>query len=1477
MLQRPVPALQFTVVAEKSAPGGKGQPVKTALATTVLDLSTLVSAEEHPVVSLLLPVKHASASSAATTLVSQRSDIAGWLLVGLRFLPSSPALEIKSDLEALQAAMLAQWAALAAFPTQYCLGVGSNPDADTGATLRALQGNPAKLCTNNVHIALASLQFASQRFVADTFSGCEVGAVTCVIRAGGDPTCSAQIMGHIQGDRVAWYRADGVVKVLRESSVSMVLSVQLFKGEYDAALGDCEDAIAEAIIPVSREQLDKGLPFNFLLPLRDKRGERAASLTMSVQLTTLGGDTEAALADTAGSALLTSATGQVPSAASPSVPLRVEFCEGNIADSEQDERVEPFFECSLLLPEQEELLANASYATKARTGFLRMTDKLESWRLDCLVHVPPASVASMSLASSTMLTASRTRPGFDAAQLSTGACILGVVCRDASKQGCPEIGWARIALPRQLILHGKAVEQWITLSPPNSASGNTQRVHSSGATGGKHSRMRIKVSVDHNNYDAAYAPFGVGAVLLRAVGVHDFRAGMNDSLVQARLSAYSWPRGVPVDPSELREEQLFAQLSAHPAAYINEMAIFNQDSLVAALPVPGGFGDVRLDVKTFTTNTAYSTSFPIMATTTKCAAGAELPAIPVLSLNLSRERSPELSKTDPNRPQRARLEPQLQVAAAYVPYVTGKLVLHCTGIELLATSSNSVPRAAVLRSGDSPLALRYLLGNNSSKFMFSRPFAAGSGPSSAGAARSLGGPPTLAESPNITFLEVDTFEVISTSIRRGEHMSMMPLFVSLLEQWDLLDPVVERRGQQSCVGVGYVPTAVCYYQAMRAAASAPMEARADSSSVVGSPAASPWLASIVDIFDPSTKLKVAVLHLNIQFVMTGVPEHVLRLLGSTVCRFLSDPSAKARVELGLKQSFVLADADRSGAVSSEELLQVISQAGSGGGKGSLQRQKASRTGTGTVGMENSVGLLLQLANLPEDDLDGVNPDTARDVVRRIFAQLDVDGDGLVSWWEWKSVLTASILGHNPTSTQIFHLDALVVGLLAACDAIKSLSLSSKLQSLGDQYAGVGSVELNAVLPYIRLRVAGYDATSMEAIAVQDDDTVSVGSAPSKTVSRLHSMVKSLRLTNSALAKRFERALATAQNLAINLDQDTQLVTQSGATGAADNRHGAKLSEIEALEQRVQDTAHQSEQNLSSFLTAKERADRLTAQLNELKTLAAVAQAGRAQPEAYSFNAHLEKEIQASEEKVKAAQKLRKQRTSEIFSLFRLKALVSKLIMPKVQQRRRDKAAAELARLLANQAVRRNYLNEKDKRKKAAMLLQGAGRGLLARKKVKEMHDVATKTQSLFRARLAKRTLHGLREERAEQERVERERQLELRRNIAACRIARNMRVFTQRLKEEKNSAAVRLQTALRGRLNFKAAKKVANERRAERDQRSEEERRLVAELAAAQEAERRRQEEDSKRQTAALKLTRALSVKYVALLFSCYRIVFSPD
>jgi uncharacterized protein YejL (UPF0352 family) len=484
------------------------------------------------------------------------------------------------------------------------------------------------------------------------------------------------------------------------------------------------------------------------------------------------------------------------------------------------------------------------------------------------------------------------------------------------------------------------------------------------------------------------------------------------------------------------------------------------------------------------------------------------------------------------------------------------------------------------------------------------------------------------------------------------------------------------------------------------------------------------------------------------------------------------------------------------------------------------------------------------------------------MVRRIFSQLDVDGDGLVSWWEWKSVLTAAILGHNRTSTHMYHLDALVIGMQAAHDAIRSLSLNQSLQGMVSNYQGdAGDATTRSMLPYIRMKVQGYDPSSLEAIVVPDDDEVSVGSAPSKTVTRLHSMVKSLRLTNSVLAKRFEKALSVAQNLAIDLDQDAV----GGATTSDQQRGGAKLSEIESLEQRIRDTEHQSEENLHSFLTAKERADRLSAELAKLQTLASVAPT-QAKPEMRLFNEELEREIRANEEKLRNAQILRKQRTSEMLSLFRLKALVSKLIMPKVHRRRKEKAAAELARVLRNKVVRRNYAAEKEKRAKAALVLQGAGRGLLGRKKVKEMQAVATKTQSLFRAKMARRQVQNLRVEKEERDRLERERQWQLKRNMAALRITRNLRVYVERIKAEKNSAALRLQAALKQRLKFKVAKKEAAERRKQQDLRSAEEKRLAEELAALQEAERRRAEEERRRQEAALKLTRVLSNQYVHFL-----------
>lgn len=1439
---------------------------RTLIGSCTFDASCLISYTDAPLVKCLLPLIRPGVNPSLTVL--NKADVCGWLAVGFQFRPASAGGDVKADMDLTEAALQAQWTSLIAFSTQYCLGLSTYADPNSVAAIKALQANPNKLQNGSLHVALSTLQFAAQTGSSNVQSDWEDSEVTCVVKVGSDPDSSVQISGAIQNDQAVWFKPDAVMKFARESSTSACLFVYLLRGRFDAAMTDASTVVAAANLTLSQDQLQKGLPINFSLPLRDTAGERSATLGLSVQLTTIGDSAE--LSGDVSSTFAPSATAN-NNTQSP-VPLRIEFCEGNIADS--DDHMEPFFECSLLLPEHEELLAGPAYSTKARTGFLRLSDSLEYWGLDCTLHVPPASVASINSTTATMLATNRSRAAANSANLNSGVCVMGVVCRDASKQGCPEIGWARVALPRQLVLHGKPMEQWVSLTPPSRSGASGSPI--TPPVGGKHSRMKLRISVDYKDYDAAYSPFGLGAVMFRVISVHDARAGVNDDLVSARVSSYSWPDGAPTDVLDLKEDNMFAQLNAHPAAYINEMSVFNEENLVGSLPVAGGFGEVKLSVKTFTTSTSYMASFPIMAATTKATESNELPAIPLLSLNLSRERVVEMvSKDGTQRPARARLEPQLQVMAAYVPYVTGKLVLHCTDVTMVTPPAETVPVGTVLKNVASPLAIRYLLGNNSSRFMFSRSFEL-STTDGAGKPKPLQGPPTLNQIDNVTFMEVNTFEIISNSIRRGENFSMLPLFVSLLEQWDLLDPAVDRRGQQSCVGIGYISTAALYYQALRAAASTPMKVQSSSSaSQAGNTAggalpstavaASPWLVSKVDIFDPKSKLKVAVISLNIQFVMSGLPDHVVRMLSNTVSKSIGDASAKARIELGLKQSFVLADVDKSGAVSSAELLQVINNSGRANARGRPNnksgRLMATQKGE-TIGMENAVDLLFHLANVSEAEMNAVDEQSLNDLVRKIFAQLDVDGDGLVSWWEWKCVLCASILGHNSASKFMYHLDALVIGAQAANDALKTLFLTLPAEDNYDSKAGAQ----HSMLPYIKLKMKHSDNLSEPVIFEEDDGLLTPELQPSKTVSRLHSMVKSLRLTNSILAKRFERALSTAQNLSIDLDQDA---LQHSASNAGASRQGAKLSEIEYLEARIHDTEKQSEQNLSSFLTAKERADRLSAQLLEMKSTADIMEQSRSKPELFGFNAQLEQEIAANAEKLRIAQQMRKQRSSEIFSAFRLKAMISKFLMPKVYQRRKDKAAAQLAHVLQSQAVRRNYLAEKEKRKQAALVLQGAGRGLLGRKRVKEMNLVATKTQNLFRGKMARRTLANLKEQKAEREAAENQRKQQIKLNMAAFVVTRFVRNCAHRNREEKNSAALRLQSLLKKRLDFKAAKKVVNEKRADRVERHAEERRLAEELARMTAAEKARAEEERRRQEAAMKLTRALSMRCVDLHLPC--------
>lgn len=167
------------------------------------------------------------------------------------------------------------------------------------------------------------------------------------------------------------------------------------------------------------------------------------------------------------------------------------------------------------------------------------------------------------------------------------------------------------------------------------------------------------------------------------------------------------------------------------------------------------------------------------------------------------------------------------------------------------------------------------------------------------------------------------------------------------------------------------------------------------------------MRSNVDFYDPKTKVKKATITINVQFILDSIPLHVLKMLNKSMNTTINDPFSKARAELGLKQSFVIADVDKSGSISSNEILEVIKNIG----KEKKNKSKSLSQSKEFVGMEDAIVLLLHLANICEDQLMEMDDNKLVMIVKEIFSKLDIDGDGQVSWWEWKNVLTASIKGN----------------------------------------------------------------------------------------------------------------------------------------------------------------------------------------------------------------------------------------------------------------------------------------------------------------------------------------------------------------------------------------------------------------------------------------------------------------------------------
>ena len=264
---------------------------------------------------------------------------------------------------------------------------------------------------------------------------------------------------------------------------------------------------------------------------------------------------------------------------------------------------------------------------------------------------------------------------------------------------------------------------------------------------------------------------------------------------------------------------------------------------------------------------------------------------------------------------KAKKPPQLLLDTSFVPFVNGSLIFSIGDVTMVGASASRFQNLGS-RTG----AIRYVLGPNTYTF-----------------SPSIGlDPPTSVTSTTVNIANIDLFGA-SDGAQTFPSNKTVALPVNTLMETSYggecsfevqvylldIDSGDANFGSEYCIGVGVIQTAPLYYLALRNAASSSMPPNGSSTHVhakhIG---ASPWLMSRVNIIDPLINQVVAVARISTMFMLESVVSPVCKLL-QTATGLPKDQDSKARIELGLKQTFLVADVDKSGNVSRDEVSTIL--------------------------------------------------------------------------------------------------------------------------------------------------------------------------------------------------------------------------------------------------------------------------------------------------------------------------------------------------------------------------------------------------------------------------------------------------------------------------------------------------------------------------------------------------------------------------
>jgi hypothetical protein len=383
----------------------------------------------------------------------------------------------------------------------------------------------------------------------------------------------------------------------------------------------------------------------------------------------------------------------------------------------------------------------------------------------------------------------------------------------------------------------------------------------------------------------------------------------------------------------------------------------------------------------------------------------------------------------------------------------------------------------------------------------------------------------------------------------------------------------------------------------------------------------------------------------------------------------------------------------------------------------------------------------------------INSEDLENIVKSIFSKLDVDGDGFISWWEWKSVLTASLCASNTNTNNsnddddddkiiqkiISPVDPLLISIFAANGAMNASSSSSHIPKTVRFPEEYNMKELLAMISKLQQKfgadIVGYNNNFQQVVPQQgllpipEEDFGNT----SKVASRLNQMVKSLRYSNNVLSKRLEDALLTSQQLQLANEQ---------APGSDNNNLNSQLNQYEQslstikLQEHVENLDKQSLELLEQYEAAKARGDKLAIALMEQQLVT---------------KANKKLRLLTSQEKMQQNEKLLEEidkRTKELLEkknkkMKRFKALVclrmffKNIVKPKLYAKMRNNASNVINSRLTSLLNKQKYSTHKKVMNNAVQKIQKLFRGNYVRNEMKQRKHAAISVQSMYRSHQAK--------------------------------------------------------------------------------------------------------------------------------------------